>query len=245
MTGRRRVALAVGALLVVTAAVGWTLFLAPYEPGPNVPEGYDRCAALCITRTDGRLVVAPPEGPKAGFIFYTAARVPPVAYLEVAAGVAQAGHLVVIPELPLNLAVLDSDAALAVIEDHEDVERWAVGGHSTGGAVAAEVAGTPPVTGLALLATDLGGGGVDLSEADVEALIVYGTDDEVVTAEEAIDGLERLPPGTAVVEIEGGNHGGFGDYGDHPGDGEAAISPLDQTRLTADAIVELLDRMAS
>lgn len=39
-----------------------------------------------------------------------------------------------------------------------------------------------------------------------------------------------------MVEIPGGNHAGFGDYGPQEGDGPAAIAPREQQEQTADAV---------
>ncbi len=50
------------------------------------------------------------------------------------------------------------------------------------------------------------------------------------------DNADLLPKGAETVEIEGGNHAGFGAYGPQSGDGEASITPAEQQSQTADAI---------
>lgn len=244
MSRRTRILALLGGLVVIAGVAVWFLFVAPFQPGPSVPVGYDRCEVVCITRTDDELRVTPPDGADSGLVFYVGARVPPEAYLELAAGVARAGHVVVVPDLPLNFAVLDSDAARAVIDATPDVETWAVGGHSLGGAMAARFASTGTVEGLALLAA-YPEGSVDLSASDLSAVSVYGTEDAIATPDEVLEGVQRLPSDTEVVAIEGGNHAGFGDYGPQSGDGTATISPIDQTRQTVDAVVEMMDRLES
>jgi len=66
---------------------------------------------------------------------------------------AEADVTVVIPRLPLNLAVVDYGAAQtplwehrasAVIDGHPSIDRWYVGGHSLGGAMACRYARDAP-----------------------------------------------------------------------------------------------------
>ena len=61
-----------------------------------------------------------------------------------------------------------------------------------------------------------------------------------------LDALDKaasnLPADTSVQIIEGGNHAGFGDYGEQKGDGEAQISRAQQQRITADLIRDLIGR---
>lgn len=78
----------------------------------------------------------------------------PVAYAPVARDIAAAGYLTVIDPMPLNLAVLDLQGAGDIIAGFPDITSWAIGGHSLGGAMAAEFAFRNPgvVDGLALWA---------------------------------------------------------------------------------------------
>ena len=63
-------------------------------------------------------------------------------------------NLVLVPEMPLNLAVFDADSAATLIADNPDIDTWVVGGHSLGGAMAAGFAAdnSTPIDGLALWA---------------------------------------------------------------------------------------------
>ena len=60
----------------------------------------------------------------------------------------------IVPELTLNLAVLDPDAADDVIAAHPEIARWVIGGHSLGGTFAARYANEhrETVSGLVLWA---------------------------------------------------------------------------------------------
>ena len=71
-----------------------------------------------------------------------------------ARALAEQGYLVTIAPMPFNLAVFKPAAADAVIAAHPEVTNWAIGGHSLGGAMAANYVYTHPdaVEGLALWA---------------------------------------------------------------------------------------------
>lgn len=42
------------------------------------------------------------------------------------------------------------------------------------------------------------------------------------------------------IEISGGNHGGFGDYGEQKGDGKSLISNKEQINITSSEIIKFL-----
>lgn len=195
--------------------------------------------------TSSNLVVRlqPDEPRSTGLVFYPGARVDPRAYAHILRPIAEAGYPVVIIKLPLNLAVLDSDAADAVVGDDDGIERWVVGGHSLGGAMAATYASTPrdELDGLLLYGAYPAD---DLSDrTELEVTSVYGTEDGLTT----VDDIERtkhlLPPQTEFVPIEGGIHSFFGDYGHQRGDGEATIGRGGaQDRIVA-ATLDLMARV--
>jgi pimeloyl-ACP methyl ester carboxylesterase len=78
--------------------------------------------------------------------------------------------------MPLNLAFFGLNRADQVMAAFPDIETWAVGGHSLGGAMAAEYVRANPeqVSGLVLWASYPGGNN-DLSAADLPILSVYAS----------------------------------------------------------------------
>ncbi|MFN8620533.1 MAG: alpha/beta hydrolase [Chloroflexota bacterium] len=74
--------------------------------------------------------------PTAGFIFYPGGKVRP-RRTRSAQAIAEAGYLVAIVPMPLNLALLGANGADAVIAAYPDIDTWVIGGHSLGGAMAA------------------------------------------------------------------------------------------------------------
>ena len=178
-----------------------------------------------------------------GFIFYPGGRVDPRAYAPAARAIAEQGYPVFIVPMPLNLAVLGSDRAADVVAAHPETERWVIGGHSLGGAMAATFIDQHPdaVDGLVLWAA-FPPAGNDLSDlVGLEAASIYGTLDGLATPEEVLAGAALLPASAQFVPIDGGNHAQFGWYGDQPGDNPATISRAEQQAAAVGATLTVLD----
>ena len=184
-----------------------------------------------------------PKGtvPTKGFVFYPGGRVDPRSYAPLAASIAGEGCQVVILKPPLNLAVFDPGGAAQVIEAYPQIENWTVGGHSLGGAMAAQFVANSPgsVEGLILLAA-YPASSSDLADLDLPVSSIYGTRDGLTSLEEIEDSRARLPAGTRWVEIEGGNHAQFGRYDAQPGDLAATIDSNTQQALIIQALLEQL-----
>lgn len=223
-------------VVLVVAAAGfyvWTR-VATY---PAFPEA---TALAEQAQTERGWYVFEPEGePSAGFIFYPGGLVDPAAYAPLMQQLSDGGVLAVIVPMPLNLAVFGIARADDVIAAYPDIDTWIIGGHSLGGAMAAEYVKNNPdtVDGIAFLAS-YPANSTDLTAIPAAAVSIYGTEDGVDGAvfEES---LRRLPDGASLKVIDSGNHAQFGHYGPQKGDGIATISRDEQQRLTADAILEL------
>ncbi|MBN1858110.1 alpha/beta fold hydrolase [Candidatus Bipolaricaulota bacterium] len=229
-------AIAVGSsiLLVALGFYGWTRF--------SRYPAFDYATSLAeeAQNVEGWVVLEPEGEPVAGFVFYPGGLVDPAAYAPLMQRVSDGGVLAVIVPMPLDLAVFDIRRADEVIAAYPEVERWAIGGHSLGGAMACEyVAAHPEVfDGLVLLAS-YPAESTDLSATDVQTVLIYGTEDGV-SGDVFEDSVARLPADTVLVEISGGNHAQFGDYGPQEGDGTASVSRDQQQRLSAESILVLL-----
>ena len=69
-------------------------------------------------------------------------------------------------------------------------------------------------------------------------LEIHGSEDGVLNRQKLMEGEQYLPDGALSLELPGGNHAQFGDYGPQKGDGLAAILPEEQWDLTARAILD-------
>lgn len=234
--GLKLVGASLAALLVV-ASVGfyaWT----------RVARYPASSAAIVLAdpaHTDRGWYVFEPVGePAAGFIFYPGGLVDPAAYGPLMHRLSDGGVLAVVVPMPLDLAVFGVNRADDVIAAYPDVDTWVIGGHSLGGAMAAEYLKKKPdaVDGMVFLAS-YPSESTDLSAISAKVLSIYGTEDGV--AGDVFErSLQRLPDGTSREVIEGGNHSQFGYYGPQKGDGIASLSREEQQRLTTSAILRLV-----
>ena len=232
--------------LVPVLLAGVFVTWAEAGPGPmdEALAALESGTAVEVT-TDDWLVFEPVAGdPATGLIFYPGGRVDPRAYAPPARAIAAEGFLVVIVPMPLDLAFLGLDRATEVMAAFPTVERWAIGGHSLGGAMAAQFAyGNPgAVDGLVLWAA-YPAGSADLSSRELAVVSIYGTLDGLALPEEIDASRPLLPPDTEWVAIDGGNHAQFGWYGPQSGDNPATISREAQQEEVIAATLGLLERI--
>jgi len=232
-------------VILVLAAGGFVIWgSTPLQPMPEALTALQSDAQVKV-ETGAWYVFRPAASePTTGLIFYPGGHVDPRAYAPTARAMAAQGYLVVIVPMPLNLAVFGVEKASGVMAAFPSIKRWAVGGHSLGGSMAASYVHRHPqaVQGLMLWAS-YPADSDSLASSSLMVTSIYGTQDGQV------DKLEKsgtlLPIGTVWVRIEGGNHGQFGWYGLQPGDGQATISRAAQQEQVAQATVQLLKEIQS
>lgn len=228
--------------LVVLGFTAWALTGPGPEPAAVAAQQSD-AAVTVETVGSGRWLVFTPTGaaPSTGLVIYPGGRVAAGAYAGMARAIAAEGYLVVIVPMPLRLAVFGSNAALDVIAAYPQVMRWAVGGHSLGGAFAADFAYKHPdaVDGLVLWAS-YPPDSDNLSSQALKVVSIYGTLDGLAGPAAIAPSRALLPADTVFVAIEGGNHAGFGRYGPQAGDNAATITPEAQQAQVVVATVGLL-----
>ena len=182
-----------------------------------------------ITVRDNLTILSPSYPTDTAVIFYPGAKVEGAAYLPLLDQLRQTGVTCILVEMPFHMAIFDPDAALDVIPQFPEIRHWYIAGHSMGGAMASQFASSHPdqVDGLILLGAYLYG---DYPPSDT--LTIYGSLNQSV--EDKIDYTEN------VVEIEGGNHAQFGNYGPQEGDLPATISAEEQQAQTVEAISDFI-----
>ena len=229
-------ALILAVVLVVSgAAIG--IYAADYYHMDDTAIAAMASSNITVETTDGITVFSPAQA-RTGFIFYPGGKVEYTAYAPLMKALAENGILCVIPKMPLNLAVLDVDAAEGILEYYPEIDTWYIGGHSLGGSMAASYAADcDDFAGLILLASY---STADLTQGDLRVLSVYGDRDGVLNREKYEQYRENLPESTVELVLEGANHAGFGAYGPQEGDGEAAISRQEQQEKTVEAICGFL-----
>ena len=182
-----------------------------------------------ITVQDNLTILSPSYPADTAIIFYPGAKVEAEAYLPLLDQIRQLGVTCILVHMPFHMAIFDANAAEEVMEQFPEYQHWYMAGHSMGGAMASQFAADHPdeVDGLILLGAYIYG---DYPEEDT--LTIYGSLNQSV--EDHIDYTEN------IVEIEGGNHAQFGNYGPQKGDLPAAISAEEQQAQTVEAIAAFL-----
>jgi len=243
---RRRYKTLLIILIVLVVAFAGFVIWAETPPSP-MTEAYDALKSdSSVTVSIGNWLVFAPATSNVtkGFIIYPGGRVDFRSYAPAARSIAAQGYLVVIPQMPLNLAFFGVGTASDVIGQYPGINSWAVGGHSLGGTMAAQFAFENPskIKGLVLWAA-YPASGTDLSKSSLLVTTIHGTNDGLVSTAQINDSLKLLPSSTMRVEIAGGNHAQFGWYGDQAGDNEATITREAQQNLILTATVQLLEKL--
>lgn len=223
----------------VLAVLVW--FLIPLGPLDQAEDSLISSETV-VVEEDPWLTFTPAAETTTGFIFYPGARVSPVSYAPAARDIAEQGYLAVVVPMPLNMAVLSPNRAEAVIVAHPEIVTWVIGGHSLGGAMAAQFANNhrPDIDGVVLWGA-YPGANTSLRNTGQDVVVVFGTRDCISTPDEVLAATVRLPEDTELVSVEGGNHTQFGWYEGQIGSCTATISREDQQSIAIEAAIELLN----
>lgn len=230
-------------LIIIAAALGvlaaaFFIYVGDYYKAIDRENALADTYSVNVSKTDFGYFFDGP-GEDAAVIFYPGAKVEDLAYAELLKSIASGGADCFLVHMPFNLAFFGTNKADDVIGAY-DYERRYLAGHSLGGAMAAEYAAKNggEFDGLIFLAAYSAS---DISGLELEVLSIYGSEDKVVKTEKIESGRELVPDDYTEFVIEGGNHAGFGNYGEQRGDGEAKISAEEQQSITADKILELIN----
>lgn len=232
MSRRRKWLVAGGILLLILAILTGAFFwyVSDYYRAENVALEV-MAQGSGITVQDNLTILSPTYPTDTAIIFYPGAKVEAEAYLPLLDQIRQTGVTCILVHMPFNMAIFDADAAEEVISRFPEIQHWYVAGHSMGGAMASKFASDHPdqVDGLILMGAYIYG-----DYPDEKTLTIYGSLNQSV--EDHIDYTEN------IVEIEGGNHAQFGNYGPQKGDPPAEISAEEQQAQTVTAIEAFLSR---
>lgn len=229
--------LAVVALIVIASII----YVSDYyiaDPEVEIYVNGEHCGQVAVF-ADGDRIIFTPENPEVGLIFYPGGKVEFTAYAPLLESLAEEGVMCILLKMPLNLAVLDQNAASGIVEQYPEIDKWYMCGHSLGGAMAASHVNnsTGKYDGIILLAAY---STKDIATDTDSALIIYGSNDEVLNRSKFEKYKSNLPSNSSFVEIEGGCHAYFGNYGAQSGDGEPAITRQEQQRITRDEIIKFI-----
>ncbi|MCX8006726.1 MAG: alpha/beta hydrolase [Coriobacteriia bacterium] len=243
MSGRMRsalhgLALLTGAGLLAVAAWAAT----PYGPDERALDALRTSDGISVERTGWGWEFAPSASmPATAVVVYPGGHVDPRSYAPLARSLAQAGYRAIVIKMPLSLAVMAPNAADRAVRAHPEIRRWAIVGHSLGGAMAAAHAARRPgrYSALVLLAA-YPPESVDLSRQRMAVAAFAGSEDTVLNRARFDAMRGRLPQESVIATVEGANHAQWGAYGRQRGDGDAHIAPEVQTAIAVDAVRRVL-----
>ncbi len=219
--------------------IKWSTFAR--QPLPEAIEALESDDLVDVTQ-DSWLTFSPTlDTPKAGFIFYLGGRINPQGYAPLMRVIASEGYLVVVPEMPINMAVFNPNIADKIIATYSDIDQWVIGGHSVGGTMAAQYANTQRdvIDGLIIWAS-YPADNANLSDIDIPVALIYGNLDPRVNDDSIFERSNLLPDDTQYVRIEGGDHHQFGSYEIKSENDHAIILRASQQAQIIQATLEIL-----
>ncbi len=231
-------------VLAFVVAMTWLVDWATYAR-PPLPEAE---AALIsdenVEVTHEAWLTFTPSGVdvESGFIFYPGGRINPKGYATLLKPIAAEGYLVVVPEMPINMAIFDVDVADEIMAQYPEIKHWVIGGHSVGGVSATMYTAEKPeqIDGLAIWAA-YPADNSDISALDIPVLSIYGGREEGVTDESVGERKYLLPADTEYIKIEGGDHHQFGSYKIKPEEHLATVERSIQQAQIIEAMLVLLE----
>lgn len=219
MSKKVKLSLIISAVLVALLLGSFGIYVACGYKADDTAEAL--LEAENVEEKRGYIVVSPAISNGVGFIFYPGANVEYTAYLPLMDQLADRGITCYLMKMPCNMAIMDTNRADRIFENHGDEHsKWLIGGHSMGGAMASKYASEngDKIDGLVLLGAYPYG---DYS-AD-KTIAIYGSLNVSVKEE-----LEAQNYSGETYVIEGGNHAYFGNYGEQAGDPVGEISREEQ-----------------
>ena len=205
-----------------------------YHAGPEALAALDSDKNVTVSRTDYGWFFDGPSDDSA-LVFYPGAKVEETAYAPLLHRLAENGMDAFLVKMPFRLAVFGAEKASEITEtDH--YRNVYIGGHSLGGAMAANYAAdhADELSGVILLAAYP----TEELDNDLQLISIYGSEDGVLNMEKVEEGEQYFPEQSTEYVIEGGNHAYFGTYGEQKGDNEARITVQEQQEETVEVILD-------
>lgn len=220
-------------ILILIAIVGYTYLARSTYDGVGVDE------AMSSAKDEKNYYSFTHDDARANLVFYPGGLVEPEAYAIFASELSEIGLNVFVMRMPLNLAILKTQAAKEI--DGINDLPFILAGHSLGGAsVSIFLEKNEGFADFLILLASYPASSSDLSDYDLSVLSIYGTKDGVLDTKRFEETKSLLPDNTIYEKIEGGNHAYFGNYGKQKGDGTATITQKKQREITIERIEAFL-----
>ena len=228
-----------GFLLVLILA--FFIYVTPYNHATESALSYMNDSSNSeVVNTNDYTIFKPKEGNKnVGFIFYPGGKVGNEAYAPMLRNLSDSGVTSILVKMPFHLAIFNGNGANNKQSLASNVTSWYIGGHSLGGVMAASYLSkhSDSYKGLILLASY---SNVDLSSyTNLKTLSFTASNDKVLNYDN-YSKYESYLPNYKRVNIEGGIHSYFGDYGIQSGDGTPTITVEEQRNIVCSEIINFV-----
>lgn len=241
INSKKRLILLILLLVVVIALAGFSYYVSDYyHAEAKANEAIASTNGYTVTNNSNSITFTPTKNKTTtGIIFYPGAKIQPEAYSVIASNLAQNGYTTIIVKMPFNLAIFGVDKANNIINQHNEIKTWVIGGHSLGGVFASDYAVNhqEQIKGVIYLAAYPNS---NASNSTFKALSIRGSLDGLATQDQISKNLDKFPSNTTFITIQGGNHYNFGDYGVQSGDNNSTITQEEQQNQTVNYIIKFL-----
>ncbi len=224
-------------ILVVSILVAFFVYVGNYYEADEV--------AQAVYEENGNSLEFVGENKEYGFIIYPGGKVDEIAYTPLAKLLNDEGYTTVVAKFPFNIGFFGINKADEIMEKYSDVEKWVLVGHSLGG-VSGEVYANENADKLFSLVFLSSYGTEDLTDTDINVLSIKCSNDTVLDEEgynDALVNYNQENNNFKEFTIEGGNHAGYGNYGNQKGDGINEIGNDVQQRIVKDTIINYLEEV--
>jgi hypothetical protein len=175
-------------------------------------------------------------------IFFQGGLTDPKAYAPLCRNLAKSGFTTHIIKMNWRLPQYDYQKVSELFDLIHN--NYIIGGHSQGGKMAAQFVYENPnvFRGLFLMGTSHPRD-IDLSNLNIRCIKLYAEKDGLASVDEVMTNKGRLPEGTKLVLIKGGNHSQFGFLGKLIMDNSPDISLAKQQQFTLDALINFMNEI--
>lgn len=225
--------------IILMVATAFTYYISDYyHADTNAIAALNSTKSYSVENTAESVTFTPKINQSStGIIIYPGAKVEAESYSVLASKLTENGYTTVIAKMPFNLGFFGTNKADQIIGNHSEINSWVIGGHSLGGVFASEYAlnHQEKIKGVIYLAAYPSS---NVSQATFRSLSIRGSLDNLTSAEDISNNVDKFPTNTTFITIIGGNHYNFGDYGVQKEDNNSTITRKEQQQQTINAIIK-------
>lgn len=196
-----------------------------------------------VIETDDQIVFkAGKSGQTVEVIFFQGGLADPKAYAPLCRKIANGGYTCHLIKMSLRLPQHDYQKISQMFDLKSG--QYVIGGHSQGGKMAAQFVFENPglMKGLFIMGTSHPRD-INLSSQSIPTIKFYAENDGLASVEEVLGNEDKLPMGSKLMFIEGGNHSQFGYLGTLLGDDKADITLEEQQSIVLENTMNFLNEI--